>query len=678
MLVEGPLKENVTTQNNLIMKKYLLIFLTLATTGQLQAQDMLSGLARPGAKGIFVVTGDVISDVKGPVTAYKIERKTANDKAFTVVATLPAVSTLDEFKKRAAAADNMVPFQHDLSLINLDSLWIKGKAAGSVSQLPVVAHSTPVLAGFNMIWLDEKVQAGKTYQYRVTAVGGDFAALSTPVSFNSLPVATPLYQRAAFNKPQRYMELYWRTAFKDKPDFIETWRREENGGYTKVPAVIGYLSGKDSVQYLVKDTSAKSGLLYRYFLKAYDVYGNAAPASDTITIASLDFMQMPMPVQVKATSDSAARAIHISWQLPEAQVIKMLTLYRSTNSVNGFEPVAALAATDTQFVDQQVQPATPYFYYFEVEYKTQYKPKRSTAFAASFIDPLPPSLPRNLSATGNKQGVELTWEYEGSNTTGFWLYRAERGKPLQLVTTMIPALDTIRQYTWTDTDSSLTGDRFYQYALKTFSTSHVESPFSDTVTARPLKNIPVPKPPMRVTAYEEEGRIYVDWEVVSYDETVTGYKLLRSKKAAGAGNYVTDTILCNTNGFVDTLVKANEDYRYSVITQSMFGVQSVPATWASVSVKAVKPAAPAAVTANIGQSGVVLNWETPADNALLQYNIYRYERGKTPVKAGTVAGNIDQFTDKAAARGKHYFYFIRSLSPDKVESDKSNEASIRY
>ncbi len=660
------------------MKKYSTIIFFLVAALHLQAQNMLAGLARPGAKGIFVLTGDAISDTKGPVTAYKIERKATNDKDFTAVATLPAVTTIADFKKRAAASNDMVPFQQDLSLLNLDSIWVKGKAAGSLADLLNIGYSTPVMAGFNMIWLDEKVQAGKSYQYRVTATGSTYTALSLPVSFHRLPVATPFYQQAVFNKPQRHMQLYWRTTFKDHPDFIETWRREDNGAYSKIPAIIGYLPGKDSVQYLIKDTTAKSGRLYRYFIKAFDVLGNAAPVSDTVTIASLDLLQMPMPQQVKAVSDSATRGIQISWHLPEAAFIKMLTLYRSTNSVKGFEPVAELSAVDTSFLDQQVQPATPYFYYFAVEYKTQNKPKRSTSFAGSFIDALPPSLPRNIIATGNKQGIELSWDYQGANTTGFWLYRAERGKPLQLITTMIPALDTVQHYIWTDTDSLLRGDRFYQYALKSFSTSHIESAFSDMVIARPLRNIPVPKPPMRVTAYAEDGRVYVDWDAVSYDETVSGYKLLRSKKAADASNFTTDTILCNTNGYADTLVKPNETYRYSVITQSILGVQSVPATWASVNIKGEKPAAPASVTANIAQTGVQLNWEVPANNESLQYNIYRYERGKEPVKTGTVAGNTDQFTDKAAAKGKQYFYFIRSLSSDKTESDKSNEATIKY
>ncbi|WP_276482610.1 fibronectin type III domain-containing protein [Paraflavitalea pollutisoli] len=658
------------------MKQYILFFLII-TALRTQAQDLLAGLARPGAKGIFVLTGEVISDVKGPVTAYKIERKAANENDYTIIATLPAVTNVADFKQRALASNNLLPYQQDLSNLRLDSIWHRGKAAGSLSALRVLGYSTPVLAGFNMIWLDEKVKAGQSYQYRVTATGTNYTALSLPVRFNNLSVATPLYQQAVFNKPQRHLQLYWRTTFQDKPDHIETWRSEDNGVFTKVPAIVGYLPGKDSVQYLVKDTSAKAGHLYRYFVKAFDVLGNAAPVSDTITIASLDPLQMPMPQRVKALADSAAQGININWQLPEAAFIKTLTLYRSTNSLNRFQRIADLSATDTNYLDQQVKPATPYFYYFEVEYKTQFKPKRSTSFAASFMDTRLPAPPRQLEATGNKEGVVLTWEHPADNTTGFWLYRAERGQPLQLIRTMIPALDTVQQYTWTDTDSSLRGDRMYNYALKAYSTSQVESSFSDTAVARPLKNLPIPKPPMRVTAYAEDGRIYVGWDAVgNYDANVSGYKLLRGKKATGTSTYTTDTIYCSSNQFADTLVQPNVSYRYSVITQSLLGVQSVPATWATVSITGNKPAAPASLVANKVGTGIQLNWEAPAGSESLQYTVYRYERGQDPVKAGTVTG--DAFTDKAATKGHQYFYFIRAITSDNTESDRSNEATIRY
>jgi hypothetical protein len=215
--------------------------------------------------------------------------------------------------------------------------------------------------------------------------------------------------------------------------------------------------------------------------------------------------------------------------------------------------------------------------------------------------------------------------------------------------------------------------------LKAVSTSHSESGYSDTALARPLKNIPVPKPPMQVQVSKEQGLVLVTWDAVSkYDELVNGYLLLRSKKVAGAKvSFITDTIYCINNIYKDSLVKPNESYRYSVITQSLLGVQSVPATWVYVNMPGNKPAPPASLTANPVKTGVQLNWELSDAGEALAYNVYRYERGKEPVKAGSING-ADKYTDTAAARGKQYFYFVRAVGQDKTESERSNEAVIKY
>lgn len=80
------------------MKKLSTLVILLAILLQGMTQDIYPALARPGAKGIFILTGDIIPDAKGPVTGYKIERKANNDKDYTVVANLSAVSSVDEFK----------------------------------------------------------------------------------------------------------------------------------------------------------------------------------------------------------------------------------------------------------------------------------------------------------------------------------------------------------------------------------------------------------------------------------------------------------------------------------------------------------------------------------------------------------------------------------------------------
>jgi fibronectin type 3 domain-containing protein len=659
--------------------KTILFIAGLLSCLSLTAQQTMPNVAVAGAKGIFVVTGETISDVKGPVTAYRIERKAGNEKDFAVVATLAAVPDVTTFKKNLAQSVNLLPYAPDLSVFRTDSIWTRGKRAGKLAALRNVGYTMPVLAGFNMIWLDEKVKAGQTYQYKVTAVGDTYSVNSYPVVFKAPVVASIQYTKGVYNLPQHYLSLEWIATQKNKPVFMEAYRTETNGRFVKVAASISLLTKKDTFQYVIKDTTAQPSQLYRYYVKAYDAYGNEAPLSDTISIASLDYVQMPLPTQVKAISDSAQPGIHISWHQAGIPLIKSLTLYRSTSSVKGFEPIAILSPADSVYMDQQVQPATPYFYYFEAIYKMQDKPKRSTAFAASFIDHSLPGAPQQLQATGNKQGVALSWQSTEPHVSGFWLYRAERGQPLKLITTMIAALPGTSDYTYTDTDSLLNGGRSYQYALKAFSTSHVESLYSDTVVARPLKNIPVPKPPMQIQVSKEQGLVLVTWDAVSkYDELVNGYLLLRGKKVAGAkASFITDTVYCTNNIYKDTLVKPNESYRYSVISRSLLGVQSVPATWVSVNMPGNKPAPPASLTANPVKTGVQLNWETADTGETLAYNVYRYERGKEPVKAGSING-ADKYTDTGAAKGKQYFYFVRAVGQDKTESEKSNEAVINY
>jgi hypothetical protein len=660
------------------MKSLLLLLGTLICS-QLAAQQPLPNLARPGAKGIFVLTGERISDAKGPVTAYRIERKAGDEKDFTQVAMLPATASVADFTKNMARYNTWLPYQRDLSDLKVDSIWKKGKTRGTLQALRAAGYSLPVLAGFNMIWLDATVTPGKTYQYRVSAVGDPYMALSFPILYAAPVLAPPQYEKGLYNLPKKSMQLYWLATGKDIPAYMELYRREGQGKFIQVPAGVSFLTKKDTAAYLVKDTTAQPNRLYQYYIKAWDALGNVAAATDTILMASLDYMQMPVPQQVKAVNDSTLHGIHISWQLKSPMLIKSVKLFRSTRSAKGFEPIAVLSPAVLEYNDQAIQPATAYFYYFETEYKTQDKPKRGIAFAASFTDKSMPQVPQNLQATGNKNGVELSWQYAGSNISGFWLYRAERGQPLQLLTTMIPAVPGQSDYTYTDTDSMINGARFYEYALKAFSTSHIESSFSDSVVARPLKNIPVPKPPMRIRTSAEPGLVLVHWDAVSrYDELVKGYKLVRSKKATGTKEtYTTDTIFCSNNQYKDTLVKPNETIRYSVISQSVMGVQSVPSAWEYVQLDGITIPAPAAVAANPVKTGIQVSWDMPDGGETLRYNVYRFERGQKAVKTGSTNGQ-EKFIDTSALRGKQYYYYVVAIGSDQTASNRSNEAFVNY
>ncbi|WEK33425.1 MAG: hypothetical protein P0Y53_13115 [Candidatus Pseudobacter hemicellulosilyticus] len=660
--------------------KYRILMAVLLFGLRAAAQQTAPGLAASGAKGIFVSVGMNIQQEKGPVKAYRIERKAGDEKEFREMTTLQPVRSPEEFRQHMQQSLQWLPYAQDLSIFRADSIFKKGMATGSLVKLRQVAAALPVVAGFNMLWLDEKVETGKVYQYRVTALGTDTVYLSLPITVKAPALHAPRFARASYNQPEQRMQLEWIASGPHKPAVLELYRREQEKDFVRVAARLSAVHSGDTLQFFLKDTTAVPGRLYQYYVRAFDVLGNEAPLSDTILQASLDPVQLPMPQQVKAMADSLHRGIRISWQLADAGLVKSLRLFRSTNSVTGYTEVAVLSGDATEYLDQRVQPAIPYFYHFSVDYKMLDSGRRSTGFGASWQDPLPPMAPALVEAEGNKEGVAISWQYDARQVRGFQLYRAERGRPLQLIVPLIPYNSRSSLYSFTDQDSALNGARDYQYALKALSTSHLASAFSDTAAARPGKNIPLPKPPMDLRAISESDQVLLTWEAVSnYDELVNGYKLLRSHRVKGsAGNYATDTIYCSGNLFRDSLVNDRETYRYSVVSVSVLGVQSSPAAWVSAELPLVRPTAPAGLMANRVKDGIQLDWNGLNEGDILSYTVYRYERAGTIVKAGTVSNGQERFVDKSAARGKKYFYYVCSFSADGKESMKSNEAVVNY
>lgn len=656
---------------------FIAVFLLLSASRTV-AQQTLPNIARVGASGIFVYAGETISDTKGTVTGYRIERRETSDKDFKQVALLNPTGSLGDFKTRMKESLSWLPYPLSIDGFRADSIWKKGKEAGTLTALKATGYSLPVMAGFNLVWLDKKAEKGKQYQYRVTALGTNTVLLSEEIIFKPEEVATLRIERNIYNLPQRTLFVYGAAAGKNKPTWITVYRSENGGPFEKVNARTFFTAVNDSFYYEIRDTTAIANRLYRFYFACFDGLGNPAPLSDTISAASLDFVQMPMPENVVTTADSTRNGVHISWNLPNSELLNMLTLYRSTSTVDGFEPVAVLSTDQKEFMDEGIKPATAYFYYFEAQYKTQEKAKRSSMFAGSFTDHHIPGRPTEITAAGIKNGVQLTWENNDETVSGFWLYRAETGQPFQQITSLIPASPGITQFSYTDTDSSLHGNRYYQYALKAYSSSHKESRFSDTVTARPEKVIPSPKAPLSVTVQQTDGVTWVSWdEMTSSDQSVAGFKVLRGKKQSGGkGSFVIDTIFCSNNMFADTLTVPNETYSYRVIALSVWGNESVPSETVYNSLAILAPAAPTGLTATAGDDGIRLFWQSSTSSISPTYAIYRYERGKTPVKIGAVLEK-ESYTDKSAAKGRQYFYFLRSSVNDR-ESEKSNEAMVRY
>ncbi len=647
-----------------------------------QGQETIHTLAHSGAKGLFVLAGEEIAAAPGTKRqGYRIERREAGKGDFKQVAELAAVSTVEDFRKNMARVQDWLPYPVDLSVFRPDSIWKIARPTGSIRVLRSIGYSLPILAGFNLIWLDESVQGGQTYEYRITGIGDDYQLLSGEVDHAPDFVAPVDILSHKFNLIENIQYIYAGSTGRNKPLWIDAYRSEEGGPFVPLNAEMFFSSKGDSLQYTMKDSSAQPYRIYRYYLKGYDLYGNASPLSDTVSVATLDKLQRPLPQKVLLEADTARNSITLSWEIDAAPVVNSVTLLRSLSSAHDFEPIAVLPPEVTTYTDEGLRPATAYFYTFEVTYKTLEGSSRGITYGQAFSSPRVPEAPQQVNVLADSSGIDLTWRAEGDYIHGFRVYRGEQEAPMHLISDLVyNQPDSTGMQTWRDTTSSLTGSRYYRYAVRAVTTSYVEGLFSDTVRVRPLTNIPVPSPALHLELQNTEGKAWVSWgHVADYEDHIYGYRVLRSTAPSGTERYITDTLYTAVNFIVDSTCQEGFTYRYRVITLSELGTASVPSEpiyYSSAHGSAPPPPTSLSVTYD-EEKGIRLQWVSPAMAEDLQYHVYRYERGQEPSRIVTLPGDLETYTDTTAKEGKLYFYFVRSVGKNAVESDRSNEAGIR-
>jgi len=494
------------------------------------------------------------------------------------------------------------------------------------------------------------------------------------ISWNVGAQSVLKHSHAGYYQAQGYAELGWYLEGNPIPATIALYRSEMGGRFVKT-GIDAFVRAKgDTLHYTFNDSTVIRFNLYNYYIEAFDEAGNAITAPDTVFLPALDYLEMPMPSAITAIGDSASKSIKIGWQLPYSDLIKQMTLYRSTNSVDGFEPVAILDPRQLEFIDDEARPATPYFYYFDLEYKMSDIRKRSASFASSYVSNEPPPIPDYFSAEATEDGVVLRWEYSDVDTRGFWLYRAQAGRPHELMAPLVPAIDTLRHYEYVDIDS-LNPSFTYEYSIRAYSKSHVNGASSDTVSIMPMGPLPLITAPLGLLATPSEDHIFVQWQdVESSSPDFLMYRVLRLSDNA------TDTMYVSLNFLADSTANKGVDYTYSVSTINR-QFQSGPST---AGVRAIIefeiPSPPSAIVAIPVNNGVRVTWEHSQDSEGMTYEVYRVVRGEDIVMVGRVDNTnlAMQIIDTTAQRNETYFYHVIAVSADGVRSVPSDEIRIRY
>jgi fibronectin type 3 domain-containing protein len=290
--------------------------------------------------------------------------------------------------------------------------------------------------------------------------------------------------------------------------------------------------------------------------------------------------------------------------------------------------------------------------------------------------------PSVIKSTPVKNGVhfDLLLPEPGNNT--LLVYRKEKtSQPMAVIaevairdTSVIPYTDTTAKDPY----------MIYQYAFAVKSKSFITSDTSAITQSR--SGVPgMPKGVKKFTGYYQDKTVNLHWEVDSTQEYLLGY-LLEKRIVDDKGKGLTDfkniasvkQVVLMGNHFTDTLLVPGKSYEYRVTAVDDHYRQSADKLSRVISIPGILPVAPAGLRSVLTADGVVLEWGSGINENAKSYKVYRYQRGKDPISIATLSTDQRSYTDKSAAKGELYFYYLTTLSADNKESLPSEEIGARF
>lgn len=631
-----------------------------------------------GSFGIFID----LSNQKGD---FIIERAETSSKNWIEIDRTTSPLTAEEFLNRLQGLQSMFS---DYSFPNEkqgNQIWNIWQRTNRVDSIPYWGNMPAIKIALGTMFLDTSATLHTEYQYRI----------STADNIQSKEFTNPVYfPKSFYNDDISYFSssaetdkifLEFRTTGENFPAAFRVFRRDNGkGNFERINPINGFNVNNDTLSLFVIDNSVTAYNFYNYFVLPLDLFGNEGTPSDTIFIGAYNFSSIPLPQNVKVESDDSSDTFRLSWILPNPEAVVSIRIFRSEIFDSGFVQIAEVSPQINHYVDLMVEPMKRYYYYFQLTGPVgEVSPAtaRIGGFHQSIVEPVPPV---NIKAESLSNGVKLQWENSEDFIGGFWVYRSDGfSDSLALISNLIKEEKPFTVFV--DTSEELSGKLTYNYSIRSSSTSHVLSNFSDTLAIRPeIETIP-PTPTGLSAFLQDDNSVRIIWDDMTETENSVGYYLIfrrtidPSKKDTSDFQPLIDSVLSSDeNSFVDSTAEAGKFYAYAVISVDLFGGQSSVSIPVSLDFPMTNPQTPGGLRVTRDKDGVIIKWDAMNQEDITEYKVYRQQRDKEKDFLGSVKkGKPLQLIDRGVNKGELYFYSVTTVDKNQQESSSSYTVSIR-
>ncbi|MBI5191837.1 MAG: PEGA domain-containing protein [Nitrospirae bacterium] len=224
-----------------------------------------------------------------------------------------------------------------------------------------------------------------------------------------------------------------------------------------------------------------------------------------------------------------------------------------------------------------------------------------------------------------------------------------------------------------DTSDIQPASSFY-YKVSAFNTYDTEGLMSEPVYGK-SRGGPVPPSMLRAISGMPK-MIKLQWDKHT-DNEVKGYKIYRGEGEAGP---FAETAMSDKNEFIDKSLTSGTTYYYTVTAYYLYKGATVEGEQ-SKAVSAMTKEGPKVPAGLSGENGLpkkaVIKWGKGEGSTLKEYWIYRGDSEKMPAAVySKVNGNVFTFTDKDLKNNTAYYYAVRAVDTDGLESSLSEVTQV--
>ena len=412
---------------------------------------------------------------------------------------------------------------------------------------------------------------------------------------------------------------------------------------------------KDTVLYLVVDTTLVKKGMYQYYIKVKPEKGDSL-TSTAAYAHNLGVIAPPRVMKMDAVGQTDKKSIKITWQLNYHFSIRKLTLMRSSNHEAGYVKVAELPADATEYTDFVPLSNHNYFYFLIIAdfFGYQYPSVPVPSYTLYKSQAIPP---QNFDLKQEQNKVVLSWQNADKNLSGYRVYRAINGKDFRPLHTMQTSASL--NETFTDKLADNPNLKRVDYYVVNYSDAYVPSKTSDTLTAYFTPKYKIIPPDDFDIVKVSDDQIKFLW-TIPQKSNVKAYRIYMEKPVK---KLISQTDISGNKTYFEVPTHyAPGTYLFAIKSLGKDGKESTFATTSSVQI--FPPYINLVVRMKKEKKQVRLQWKALSDRKIQKIILYK-QKGNQPKKILKSFANKDmKFVDKQVVKGSayHYTFVAKTLS----------------